>query len=421
MRSVANRRSRWRPPRAALILAAMAGVTVSAPSSSRAERTGKVASPIVAGKDDVPGQGHDAVVQLRLQPDGDSVKPCSAILVAPNLVATARHCLTVGVRVAECAGVSGRVEFPPLQPPEAVFIIPGMTVASLSEPPPPEAVYAKQLVAESSSDVCSNDIAFVILEKDVPDVLPASIRFESPPVVDEAVTAVGFGVSTPLGEFPAVRQMKDTLRVEAYYSATSNGPVGNGVIQTGPANCAGDSGGGLFSQRTGAVIGLVQSSYSNNTSAEPDPAAPFGECFTGASLFASFADHVPLIVRAFTLAGHAPLREGKPAPAAFGSDCTDEYDCKSLLCAFVGGSGTCAEACPESGVCASGGACRQIEASSVCLAVSEGRASDGACSLQPSPSVSASPLWFACLPAVALTGLVWRSRRRVSKNERARS
>src|SRR5690242_13830463 len=74
------------------IAAIVPGCASEAPSITGNERVGQAIQPIIRGT--ASGTEHDAVVVLTTVRDGQRFRLCSATMVAPNLLITARHCVS---------------------------------------------------------------------------------------------------------------------------------------------------------------------------------------------------------------------------------------------------------------------------------------------------------------------------------------
>ena len=312
--------ARWRAARAGT-LAACLGLAACHDARSEGELA-TLQERVVHGEASPTGGPEDAVLLLRTELDGDELI-CSASLVAPNLVVTARHCVSYLVRgVFSCTAQgelvsldTGAGELGTHLEPASIEFYSGVTPRT--EP----VAYGQQILSTLSDTICVNDLAFVVLDRnlDLP-VLP--LRVDGQAERDEPVTLVGYGLDDAMSQTGRLhfetqpRTRNDSLVV------ADVGPVETGqqtstvpprsLLVEGPAGCLGDSGGPLLARETEALLGV----YS----------LLGGESCLGTDAHHLFA-HVPLCPlltqQAFEAAGSEPVPERVVTPTGEGGRTVD--------------------------------------------------------------------------------------------------
>jgi V8-like Glu-specific endopeptidase len=227
------------------------------PTSSPTERTATSSSPIQNGATDTTHTFAVGVVQMQ----GQQAAFCSGALLAPNLVATARHCVSQLVSAQiDCASSTFGAVVPATQmlvttdatiTPNSSFV----TVSSIVVP-----------TGANQNKVCGNDIALLILATNIP--LPQYVEpVLSPPMTDQSVysttvTAIGYGVVTPTdlqGNTAGTRRIKQDIALHCIpgdktFPDCFSDPTAAQVMTTGEfisgdaSTCEGDSGSSAFEQ-----------------------------------------------------------------------------------------------------------------------------------------------------------------------------
>lgn len=218
---------------------------------------GEVAQGVLGGVA-APDAGN--VVAVRVTPALGDVALCTGFLVAPNLVLTARHCVSeiTGTGCAtETIGSAQYQAYVP-QPPVAAARFSITDALDVGSPGAFIDVKAVHVPALADGGVfCGNDVALLELSK-VAAGAPLALRID-PPVVGEAFTAVGYGQDGADPTTPGVR------RARSGGSVTMLGPVRSTsgklvvaeqdfVVSDGP--CGGDSGGPALDAQ-GLAIGVM--------------------------------------------------------------------------------------------------------------------------------------------------------------------
>jgi hypothetical protein len=286
---------------AALVLAATAGCAAETQAATSDERAqvvvaeGTSAPTIFGGEKDDDATGASAVVALRVG-TGSTFELCSGALVAPNVVLTARHCVTRNATSAVACDEKGHsangTHVTADEDPSTIGVYVGSSPSFGKAP----VARARAIVAPGGAYLCDSDIALVVLETSITNVTPLAVRLHGPARKGELIRSIGYGQndrSEPIG----TRFRKERVAVLAQGAAVSASktPLGAHEFEVGVSICQGDSGGPAISEETGAVIGVV----SRGGSCSED----FGHIYTTT---AGFDD---LFAQAFGEAGATPRGE----------------------------------------------------------------------------------------------------------------
>ncbi len=366
---------------------------------------------IIGGINSVAAQ--NSVVRLTLRTDG-GVYSCSGTLLAPNLVLTARHCVSVttdGNVGCTAAGVgdAGGMVYGDYAPGDLTVSV-GLTrgsrmrtdggmVTMVDAGVRPQGM---KIFHDDGTNLCNHDLSLLLLDMEIPGALISPIRLASPPTVGETFTAVGWGV-TDTTPNPTTRQQRTGVAIEAVGPSVPYDVAAN-EFAIGEAPCSGDSGGPALDSTTNAIIGVV--SRGGNGKAE-DPNDPAANCIGGNNIYTQVAPFSDLIMQAFTEAGATPWLEGQVNPllGKFSAPCASGADCQSNLC-FGGddaGTGFCTSDCTTA-VCPTGYDCKQDTALATKVCSPHMPASKSGCSSTPSEP-TASSAWWLLLAAFAVVAI----------------
>ncbi len=250
--------------------------------------------PIISGTSSPASQ--NAVVQVRIADEG----LCSGTLVAPNLVLTARHCVSKTDPGLECAPdgrpiSGGRVHED--HAPEDLVVYVGARANTLVA-----RARGADIVHDGAQNLCNHDIAFVLLDRPITGIPIAPLRLTETTHVGELVTAVGWGL-TGRGVLPKARMQRHDVSIVDVGPSRQTPPAD---FLVGEAICSGDSGGPALSAK-GAIVGVVSSGGNGHF----DPSHPASGCRGRGTtnVYTRVAAFPALVRRAFTDAHATPRRE----------------------------------------------------------------------------------------------------------------
>ena len=287
-----------------------------------AEAIGATEQPIYSGTIDNDDDASAGVVSVKIG-NGSSFELCSGSLLAPNVVLTARHCISTPINTTVSCnerGDSGNGDHVGADEPlDRIHVYTGSRPSFGSKP----TAGVRSIVRPEGGVLCNADIALLVLDAPITNVAPMKVRLSSTPHPGETIRAVGYGQndhSVPVG----TRLRKDAVAVLAVGQRVSSSqtPLGSHEFEVGLSICQGDSGGPAISEETGAVIGVV--------SRGGECEANFGHIYTATNGFPG------LFARAFQLAGAQPLDEGTDPHA---TDPTPATDSEPLAQQTLRGSG----------------------------------------------------------------------------------
>jgi len=367
---------------------------------------GSSASAIINGEAS-PGS-QDFVVQIVHPVAADEAYVCSGVLVAPNLVLTARHCVSSTPGAGFTCDSSGQgtdggsigADYAP----SSLLVFSGtFSPETYSDP---NAVGA-QLFHDDGTNVCNHDVALVLLDRALTDVPIATLNLDAKPSVGALVTSVGWGIVAD-GASPTVRQERPGVTVLTVGPATDSQGygIGSNEFAVGESICEGDSGGPAL-DATNAVIGVVSRGGNGVTATSSNLAATCIGAST-VNFYSEAAAFRDLILGAFEAAHATPVLVGVP----LGESCTGGSECTSGLCAMVDNDAgeVCTQRC-ASAPCPGGFRCAGDGGDALCVASPSG----SGCAVASAVNVGSqkSPGYFVALLAAftAALGSRWRSRR----------
>jgi hypothetical protein len=268
----------------------------------RVSATPRIEPRIVGGSPSTSAK--DAVVFLNLGNDGF----CTATLIAPTLLITARHC----VAQIDESGACGT--FGANNPTSTMSVAIGVQASEKS----PAVARGKRIFVEPATDGCGTDIALLEIDTAITSVPPATVRLTAP-VTGEAASTVGYG-DDGRGQVTNGRYERTGLKIDAVGPATATYRTKTGQnlrydvaaaeLSTGESTCFGDSGGPLFDAQ-GAIIGVTSRGID-------------GSCLDRPSIYSGTAGHAKLINDALAAVGAITPGGSNPPPDQPGSSTNDD-------------------------------------------------------------------------------------------------
>lgn len=318
-----------------VLFVALAACADSSPSD-RAPPSGKVTSAILKGRPS--GEDENAAVYIETAGVDENGKPtplrCSGRIIAPGLVATARHCLlkrkTINVQcnpdgtpldVSQAPDVS-------VEPAEQVTVFIGAQKSTARK------VAVKRIFTEIDVSICRSDIAFLALAEPGLDTR-TPIRRDAPRLID-TVSVTGWGYTSDSDRL-ALPDTRSTIEKPIKHTGPNGMPVDAFAIGGGSV-CLGDSGAAAL--REGALLGVY--------SRIDDPNAC--DLAANRNIFVWVGAHLPLVELAFASLGETPWYEGERPPwlAKAGAACMRDEECMSANCNET--TWTCATPCGDAGL-----------------------------------------------------------------------
>jgi Trypsin len=363
------------------------------PRGATVEPLSRSSSAIQGGIADSTDQFAVGVVQFA--PQG-GIAYCSGVLLAPNLVATARHCVaSVSSSAIDCA----TSVFSSALPATALSVTPDPTITQSSN-------FIKVIAGDGGPDgvvvptptgVCGNDIALLILDRSIqlPQYVIPTIN---PPMTDHqayttAVTAIGYGVNTPTdtnGASAGIRRIKENINLvcipndktpaDCYSDPNLRSVISPNEFEGGDGTCEGDSGSGAFDQGSFNGGKWVAFGVLSRGGVNADAGLCLGSIYTRFDAWGSLL--IGAAARAAAIGGYPPpswtglapvqsidasspeaasMESGPAANACSpnGTSCGQDGDCCSVNCiSHDGKTGSCT-ACDPNNACNGGYGCRQ--------------------------------------------------------------
>ena len=326
------------------------------------EPVAKTAAPVIHGTLDT-GPTHDTVVYLSFIVDAAKGLggACTGTLIAPNVVATARHCVSKLDESVYPPRVLG--DFKPSDIEVFMHTLPvGRGVLHVPEGK------GLRIIHDSSTTLDNSDFALLVTQANVSaDYSP--IRLERAPARSASVFVVGYGVTetyTDTTPQPFQRYWRDNLSIQGV--GPISGYIGARELWLGESICQGDSGGPVMDHTTGALLAVTSR---GGNGARPTATDPSAACVGSRTqnIFTRVDGFADLIKKTLADYGRIPWEEGAPKPpeptgpptpppGALGAPCSNAAECTSKICVDVGtGSTLCSQKCSDAAPCPGGYDC----------------------------------------------------------------
>jgi hypothetical protein len=283
---------------------------------------------------------HPSVVAL-FADEGDLHFMCSAFVIAPDVLLTARHCVArLQAETISCPPRTPQVGSPLAAASLSVHL--GDDVRS-SEP----VAFGRSIHAPYTDALCDADIAVVTIDRPL-RVRPLPLRRSSRARVGGTITAVGYGRIGASGQ-------QGLRRFRAHVPIVEASPT---ELVVGESTCSGDSGGPAIDEASGEVVGVLSRGSR--------------ECArdTSRNVYTQVLPYLDLIDRILGYSGGAPATQpiAEP-PTDVGESCVSGETCASGICAEPGPAGYCSRPCgPDLARCPNGYRCarKTSESAGVC-------------------------------------------------------
>jgi hypothetical protein len=339
--------------------------------------------------------GHNSVFGMVIR-DGEAATSCTATLLAPNLLLTARHCVSQGV---EREVICGQAGFGETHPAEQVFVTNAPQFRATDNWRKARQIF----VPSEGDDTCGFDVALVVLATNVSNAIaqPSVPRIDAEVVQGEPYVAVGYGVSDDGRS--GNRMVRSGLSVGCGPGSCGFGVQGTEFVgDTGV--CEGDSGGPAL-DAAGKVVGVVSRGAENCSFPIYASVSAWREFIFEVAIEAAHMGGYP--VPFWVTSGSSdPPPEPEPVPkAGIGGACSKPSDCVTgATCEALGSSGSpsCVAICSSSQACSPGQSCEALRdgGASICIeALPPAQGRDeirSTCAFGVAPARSSAPFGAIC-------------------------
>lgn len=184
---------------------------------------------------------------------------CSGAVVAPNLILTARHCVSRAVTATPSCDARGRSHngdhLAEDVDPSAIAVYTGTQVRPDVDVPVARAV---RTLHPTGQVLCDADVAFLVLDRPIPGANVLSMRLHAPVETGDIIMPVGFGggVQNVVG-LKVARAQSTVLATGPSANAATGAVLGPREFEVDRATCRGDSGGPAIDVMSGEIVGVV--------------------------------------------------------------------------------------------------------------------------------------------------------------------
>ena len=342
---------------------------------------------------------------------------CTGSLLAPNMVLTARHCIS-HINNNDGSVQCGVTKFEPPDAPSSYLVT---TLPELSQDQSAYRATKEVVLLPGGDDFCGQDQAILILAENIPEseAKPLVPRVDDPLVTGEKYSAIGFGATDGAGNGAGARRRRDDLTITCVAEQCPDFQVTNTEWMGNAGVCQGDSGGPAIDLQN-RVIGVTSRGGFNCSSPIYGYVKAWDQWIKDTAIKAAEMGGYP----APAWANGAPTHPDYSYTP--GDACTEPSDCASGRCVNDGKEQYCTRLCGEKAPCPDGWYCDVDSAGQGVCFKQEGASSGGwgeedeepgpDISNDSSCSVNADPTkpvpWRGGVFALALVALGLRRRAR---------